>query len=108
MPSPDYALYLQFPDDHNLDTELCNIDVSEENIVLTLHKLEACKGLWDSFHAGFSEENLEVSFVTFYFVFVVVVVVVVVVFTFFSFAYAMEVGVLAHVQIVLEKNKMEK
>ncbi|XP_078362461.1 protein kintoun-like [Oculina patagonica] len=62
LPSPDYALYLQFPDDHNLDSNLCNIDVSKQNLVLSLHKEEACKGIWDSFEAGSGEESLETKF----------------------------------------------
>ncbi|XP_068747684.1 protein kintoun-like [Montipora capricornis] len=62
LPSPDFTLYLQFPEEHDLDTELCNIDVSKENLVLTLRKLDACKGVWDSFQAGSGEENLETKF----------------------------------------------
>ena len=62
LPPPDYALYLQFPDDHNLDANLCNIDVSKENLVLSLYKEGSCKGMWDSFEAGSGEDNLEVIF----------------------------------------------
>lgn len=62
LPPPDFSLYIQFPDDHELDTELCNIDVSEENLVLSLRKLNACNGLWDSFQAGSGEESLETKF----------------------------------------------
>ena len=57
-------MYLQFPDDHNLDADLSNIDVSEGNLVLNLYKQESCKGLWDSFEAGSGEENLKVSILT--------------------------------------------
>lgn len=62
LPARDYALYLQFPDDHNLDADLSNIDVSEGNLVLNLYKQESCKGLWDSFEAGSGEENLKTQF----------------------------------------------
>ncbi|XP_022796221.1 protein kintoun-like isoform X2 [Stylophora pistillata] len=62
LPAPEYALYLQFPDDHNLDSDLCNIDVNEENLVLNLYKQESCKGMWDSFEAGSGEESLKTQF----------------------------------------------
>lgn len=62
LPPPDYALYLQFPDDHNLDADVCNIDVSKDNLVLRLYKERSCKGMWDSFEAGSGEDSLEVIF----------------------------------------------
>ena len=64
LPPPDYALYVQFPEGHNLDPDLCNIDVTEENLVLNLHKDPDCKGQWESFKAGPGEENLEVNYTT--------------------------------------------
>ncbi|KAK3728891.1 hypothetical protein QZH41_010189 [Actinostola sp. cb2023] len=59
LPEPDYALYISFAYGQYLAADNCHIDVSEENLVLTLIKDDACKGLWDGFQAGPGEEELE-------------------------------------------------
>ncbi|XP_048582734.1 protein kintoun-like isoform X2 [Nematostella vectensis] len=59
QPGQDFALYVTFNEGQNLDPDLCDINVAENSLVLTLQKDDSCKGLWDTFKAGPSEENLE-------------------------------------------------
>lgn len=62
LPAPDYALYITFPEGHELAADGCHFDVTEDNLVLTLAKDDVCKGLWDGFKAGPGEEELEVCY----------------------------------------------